>query len=92
MLQGASLHALWQLEVALLKRFEVPSFHSLQVPGGCSTLLSALGTHDDLAAALTGYADSWDCGAVPLQEVLRVVQQTLRNLKHRRGRTDSEGE
>lgn len=94
LLQGASLHALWRLEVDLLKRFEVPSFQGLQVPGGCVTLLSALAAHDDLAAALTGWSDTWDCGAVTQQEVLRVVQQVLRNIRHSarsRGRAASEG-
>jgi hypothetical protein len=89
-LQGASLHALWQLESALLKRFEVPSFQSLQLPSGCSSLLSVLAAQDELAAALTGYADAWDCGAVPYESVLRVVQQALASMRHgTRGRSRS---
>lgn len=93
-LQGASLHALRQLEEELLKRFEVPSFGELQLPAGCKTLLSALESQDELAAALTGYADAWDCGAVPLEDVLRVVTQALINLRHGargRNKTHSEG-
>lgn len=89
-LQGASLHALWQLESALLKRFEVPSFQALQLPSGCSSLLSVLAAQDELAAALTGYADAWDCGAVPYESVLRVVQQALASMRHgTRGRSRS---
>lgn len=75
--QGASLHALWQLEGALLKRFEAPSFQALQLPGGSSSLLAVLAAQDELAAAVTGYADAWDCGAVPYEAVLGVVQQAL---------------
>lgn len=89
-LQGASLHALWQLESALLKRFEVPSFQALQLPSGCSSLLSVLAAQDELAAALTGYADAWDCGAVSYESVLRVVQQALASMRHgTRGRSRS---
>jgi hypothetical protein len=89
-LQGASLHALWQLESALLKRFEVPSTQALQLPSGCSSLLSVLAAQDELAAALTGYADAWDCGAVPYESVLRVVQQALASMRHgTRGRSRS---
>lgn len=82
LVQGASLHALWQLEVELLRRFDVASFQSLQLPAGCSTLLSALAAQDELAAALTGYTDAWDCGAVAYEDVMRVVSQAVNNLKH----------
>lgn len=78
----------------MLKRFDVPSFGELQLPAGCKTLLSALESQDELAAALTGYADAWDCGAVPLEDVLRVVTQTLINIRHGargRNKTHSEG-
>ena len=89
-LQGASLHALWQLESGLLTRFEVPSFQALQLPSGCSSLLSVMAAQDELAAALTGYADAWDCGAVPYESVLRVVQQALVSMRHgTRGRSRS---
>lgn len=81
-LQGASLHALWRLEVDLLKRFDVPSFQALQLPAGYSSLLSALAAQDELATVLTGYADAWDCGAVAYEDALRVVQQALGNLGH----------
>lgn len=80
--QGASLHALWRLEVDLLKRFDVPSFQALRLPAGCSSLLSALAAQDELAAVLTGYSDAWDCGAVAYEDVLRVVQQAVSNLGH----------
>jgi hypothetical protein len=93
--QGASIHALWQLEQGLIKHFGVPSFQALQLPAGCSTLLAALAAQDDLAAVLTGYQDSWDCGAVGYEGVLGVVQQALKNLKHSsraKSRSTTEGE
>lgn len=93
-MQGASLHALWRLEADLLKRFGVPSFQALQLPAGCSSLLSAVAAQDELAAALTGYADAWDCGVVQYEDVLRVVQQALSNMQHSimgKSRTTAEG-
>lgn len=94
-MQGASIHALWQLEEGLLKHFGVLSFQALQLPAGCNTLLAALAAQDDLAAVLTGYQDSWDCGAVGYASVLGVVQQALKNLKHSaraKSRSTTEGE
>jgi hypothetical protein len=80
--------------VELLKRFGVPSFQALKLPAGCTSLLSAVAAQDELAAALTGYDDAWDCGAVPYGDVLRVVQQALGNMQHStrgKSRTTAEG-
>lgn len=82
LLQGITLHSLWQLEQDLLKRLEVESLDCVQLPAGCSSLLSMLAKHDELAAALSGHEDSLDIGPVLYDDVMSVVRQAVEHLQH----------
>lgn len=70
------------MEQDLLRQLEVPSFESIQLPGGCSSLLSILAQQNELAAALSGHEDALDVGPLLYEDVMVVIKKAVANLQH----------